>query len=404
MNLSYHIAKRLSTGKNSGTALLVVRIAVIGVACSVAIMIISMAIIKGYQLEIRNKITGFSTHIQISRLDLNNSFETNPIPSDSLMEKQIANQPGITHLQRFAIKPGIIKTTDEFEGVVLKGVDNGYNWSFLNQYMKEGTTLQFDGLVSDEIVVSESLAKRLHLKLHDKITMYFVQDPPRARRFKIKGIYNTGFEDLDKLYVFADIRQVQKLNNWFNGAISGYEITVEDDKKTDEYSAALLPLIPYNLEIRTSSQMHPELFDWLNLLDLNVWVIILLMVVVACINMITALLILIVERTNMIGILKALGLKNRNIRSLFLYMASYLIVLGLIFGNLIGLGLCYSQKLFGWLSLSPEAYFIDKVPIQLIGSDILMINAGSFLVCYLILLIPARYVSRISPSKAIRFE
>ena len=367
-------------------------------------MIISMAIVKGYQLEIINKITGFSTHIQISKLDLNNSFETVPIPTDTVMEQLIAKQPGITHIQRIAIKAGIIKTSKEFEGVVLKGVDANYDWSFLKQYLIEGELPHFDSTVSNDILISSSLANRLHLKLHDGVTMFFVQDPPRARRFNIKGIYNTGFEEMDKLYVFSDIRQVQKLNNWFDGGISGYEINTDDFTKVDERVKELINFTPYNLEIRTTKQMHPELFDWLGLLDLNVIVIIALMVVVACINMITALLILIVERSNMIGILKALGLRNAGVGKVFVYMATYLILLGMFFGNLIGLGLCYLQSNFGWVKLDPEAYFIDKVPVKLFTSDLLFINIGCFVVCYIMLLWPARFVSRILPAKAIKFE
>jgi lipoprotein-releasing system permease protein len=404
LNLSFYIAKRLSTGKHTGTSSLIIRIAVAGVGLSVAIMIISQAIVKGYQLEIKNKITGFSTHIQISKLDLNNSLETIPIMTDTIMERMILKTPGVQSIQRFATKPGIIKTSDEFEGIVLKGIDNHYNWNFLKHYLVEGDTLHFDSAVSNNLLVSRKLASTLKLKLHDRVTVYFVQDPPRARRFNVTGIYDTGFDEMDKLYVFADMRQVQKLNNWFEGAITGYEIYVDDFTQVEKRVNDIVAYVPYNEKVQSSRDLYPELFDWLGLLDLNVIVIIILMVVVACINMMTALLILIVERSNMIGILKALGMNNAGIGRIFLNMAAFLMLSGLFLGNLIGIGLCLSQQYGGWLKLPQESYFISQVPIRMETMDILLINIGSAVFCLLILMLPVRFVNRILPARVIRFE
>ena len=405
MNFPYFIAKRLSTGKRGDTSQLIVRIAVAGVALSIAVMIISLAIVKGYQSEIRNKITGFSTHIQITRLDLNNSYEMNPVMEDSILEKLLREEKGVLHLQRFALKPGIIKTHEDFKGIVLKGTDDTYDWSFIRKYMVSGELFdKNDTSMRTEIILSQIMADQLKLKTGDHVVMYFVQEPLRVRKFKIKGIYKTGFDELDELYAFTDLRHVQKLNNWNREQISGYEILTDDFSKLDETSAAIANLTPYNLQVRTIRDLHPDLFDWLSLLDLNVIVIIVLMIIIACINMVTALLILIVERSNMIGILKSMGAGNLSISKVFIYMAAYLIILGLVCGNIVGIGLCLAQKEWGLIKLSQEAYFISEVPILLSLKDLLLINVVSFLVCYIVLLVPSAFVSRISPAKAIRFE
>ena len=404
-SFSYFIARRLSIQKGSGTSQLIIRIATGAVALSIAVMIVAVAIVKGYQLEIRSKIIGFSTHIQVSHLDMNNSFETTPLYRDSITEYLIHQQPEITHLQPFAIKAGILKTPDEFAGVVLKGVDSVFDWSFINQHMLDGHTLNLNtDEVSQQILLSQNLADKLKLKVNDHVMLYIAQNPPRVRKFKVAGIYNTGLADLDELYAFVDMRQVQKLNSWHPLSISGYEIGVKDYNKLSQTSESLLGILPYNFQIQTIRDLYPQLFDGLSLLDLNVWVILSLMVVVACINMITALLILIIERSNMIGMLKAMGTTNRTVASVFVYMATYLIVWGMIIGNIAGVVLCLSQQYFGWFKLSQDAYYLSEVPILLSWSDIGLINTGSFVVCYLMLLLPARFVSRITPVKAIRFE
>lgn len=405
MNLPFFIAKRLSTNRQSGYSGLIIRIAIAAVAISIAVMIISVAIVKGYKVEIRNKIIGFSTHIQITRLDLNNSYQTTPLVSDTLMEHLIRNQEGIDHVQKFAIKAGIIKTANEFEGLVLKGVDKGYDWRFIQQHLKQGTVLKFqDSATSNGIILSQKTVDKLNLKLGDAVLMYFVQDPPRARKFTLSGIYKSGFDEMDALYAFADIRHVQKLNNWNANEINGYEIGISDYNRLDEMTDKVTGFVPYNMEVKSIRSIHPQLFDWLNLLDLNVLIIIILMIAVACINMSTALLILIVERNNMIGILKALGARNRSVRNLFLYMASYLMIGGMLIGNIIGIGLCWSEQKFAWLKLPQESYYLSEVPVKFDSIDVLLINGGAFLICILVLIIPSRFVLRISPAKAIRFE
>jgi lipoprotein-releasing system permease protein len=404
-SLSYFIARRLSLQKGSGSSQLIVRIAMGAVALSIAVMIVAIAIVKGYQSEIRSKIIGFSTHIQIANLDMNNSFETNPIYRDSVLEKLLRQQPAVTHLQPFAIKAGILKTKEDFAGVVLKGVDSTFDWRFLQQHLTEGQTLTFQPEeTSVDLFISKTVADKLKLSLGDHVLLYIAQQPPRVRKFQVKGIYHTGLAEMDELYAFVDIRQVQKLNKWASTAISGYEVGISDYTRLDAVSAELLVLLPYYLQIHTIRDLYPQLFDWLGLLDLNVWVIIILMIVVACINMMTALLILIIERSNMIGMLKAIGASNTTVGSVFIYMAGYLMVVGMLIGNLIGIALCLSQIYWGWFKLSQEAYYLSQVPIQLEWKDILLVNAGSFIICLLVLLLPARFVSRITPVKSIRFE
>lgn len=404
-SFSYIIARRLSLQKGSGTSRLIIRIATGAVALSIAVMIIAIAIVKGYQSEIRSKIIGFSTHIQITSLDMNNSFETTPIYRDSVLEKLLSTNSHVTHLQPFAIKAGILKTKEDFSGIVLKGVDTSYDWRFLQQHLVSGATLSLrSDSISKSIFLSKVLADKLKLKVGDYVLLYIAQEPPRVRKFLICGIYNTGLEEMDRLYGFVDMRQVQSLNQWSEHAVSGFEIGLKNYAEMEEVSTTLLGLLPYHLEIHTIRDLFPQLFDWLNLLDLNVWVIIILMIIVACINMATALLILIVERSNMIGLLKAMGANNQNVARIFVYMASYLIVWGMIIGNIAGIGICLSQYYGGWFKLSQDAYYLNQVPILLEWTDVLFINIGSFMICYLVLLLPATFVSKVTPIKAIRFQ
>lgn len=405
MDLSFFIARRLSSNRQSGFSGLIIRIAMAAVAISIAVMIIALAIVKGYQYEIRNKITGFSKDIQITHLDLNNSYETAPVIADSAMQRSIESEPGVEHVQRFGIKAGIIKTKEEFEGIVLKGVDQGYDWTFIREHLQSGHVLTLpDSATSNDIVLSRKTADKLNLKLGDPVVIYFVQDPPRVRKFRLTGIYQTGFDEMDALYAFADMRHIQKLNGWTPQQVSGYEVSVAGDRDLDAMVKTVVGYTPYNMEVRSIRQLHPQLFDWLSLLDLNVLIIIVLMVVVACINMSTALLILIVERSNMIGVLKALGAGNVPVGKVFLYMASYLLLGGMLTGNIIGIGLCVSQQQFAWFKLPEEAYYLSQVPIRFSVLDVLLINGGAFIVCLLVLILPSRFVMRITPVKAIRFE
>lgn len=396
------------SNKSSGRSGLIVNIAIAAVAISVAVMLISIAVVQGYKLQITNKITGFSNHIQISRLDFNNSFETNPIYRDAKIEQTLHSDNRIEFIQPYATKAGIIKTSTEFEGIVLKGIDQSFNWDFIQSCLSYGEVfVPNDSSASNKIVISFSTAQKLQLKIGQGLVVYFVQEDgsiPRARKFTISGIYSTGFSDLDALYGVIDIRHIQRLNKWDKNQITGYEVKL---KKYDDLiltASDLLPLMPMYLQVKTIVDVYPQLFDWLGLLDLNVLVIIVLMVVVACINMSTALLILIVERSNMIGMLKAMGTNNKQVQRIFVFMAARLIGKGLLIGNTLGLLICVTQYYLGWIKLDEEAYFLNQVPIFLNALDVLWINIGAFVLCLLIMLLPAQFVSKITPVKAIKFQ
>jgi len=393
--------------KGSSRSGLIVNIAIGAVAISVAVMLISIAVVQGYQQQITNKITGFSNHIQITRLDFNNSFETNPIFKDVKLEKTILQHPKVQFIQPFAIKAGIVKTESDFEGMILKGVDSTFNWQFIQQHLVQGKVLSHADVLHNGIIIPEVLANKLKLKLGDKMIIYFVQDNgslPRARKFMIEGIFNTGFEDLDATYGLIDMLHIQRLNKWDSVQYSGYEIGLTKFDDLNVVADDILSEVPYQLQLKTVTELYPQLFDWLGLLDLNVLVIIVLMIIVACINMSTAILILIVERSNMVGMFKAMGSNNLFIRNIFINIAARLIGRGLFWGNAIGLLFCITQYYLGWIKLNQEAYFLSKVPVLLNWYDVMWINAGAFLVCVIIMFIPATFVSRITPIKAIRFE
>jgi lipoprotein-releasing system permease protein len=391
--------------KGSGFSKLIINLATAAVCVSVMVMILAIAIVKGYQHEVRDKLVGFNAPIQISHLDLNNSFESLPITRDTIFEYLTRKKSDISYLQRYATKAGIIKTENAFEGIVLKGVGNDYHFDFLQSNLKEGKIPSFqDSISSQQILISAITARKLNFRLGDKLYIYFIQDPPRVRKLEIAGIFDSGMGELDELYAFVDIRQVQKLNNWFDNEISGYEIGLKDFDQTHLVQTEMAQITPYNMGLSSIFDLYPALFDWLGLLDMNVLIILVLMVAVASINMITALLILILERTKMIGLMKALGGQDKQISSIFLWMAIHIIAKGLLWGNLIGIGLAMLQDHFSWVKLDQKSYYLNSVPIELGVIDIAMVNIGSFLICIFILLIPVRIVSKVQPIKSIQFN
>jgi lipoprotein-releasing system permease protein len=412
MNFSFFIAKRLMAQKplqrnekGGGFSRLIINLALAAVCIGVMVMILANAIVKGYQHEVRNKLVGFSSPIQISHLDLNNSFESLPIERDTIFEYLAKKRDGVKHLQTYATKAGIIKTKESFEGIVLKGVGKEYHWDFIAQHLIEGDLPNLkDSSTSQQVIISAITARRLNFKLGDNLYIYFIQDPPRVRKLKICGIFDTGMGELDELYAYVDIRQVQKLNNWPSNFISGYEIGLNQFSETSQVRDDLANITPYNMGLSSIFDLYPALFDWLGLLDLNVVIILLLMVSVAAINMITALLILILERTQMIGLLKAMGSSDQQISNIFLWMAANIIIKGLLLGNILGVGLALFQAKFGWVKLDQKSYYLNQVPIELNFMDIVYVNLLSFIICLLILLVPVKMVSRVDPAKSIKFN
>ena len=406
-NVEYFIAKRLFTAKeeNNSYTKPILRIAILAISLSVAVMLISVIVVTGFKNDISNKIIGFGSHITISSFSDNQSYETEPIRIADSLYALILENPDIKHISSFATKAGIIKTNDEILGVVLKGISSNYDWTFFNNNLIEGKCLNLsDSLKTNQVIISENTANILKLGVGDDLIMYFVQDPPRARKFEISGIFNTALVDFDKLFVLGDIKHIQSLNNWNINQVGGVEITVNDFNNLELITEKIYKQIPYNLNAQSIKEKTPQIFDWLDLQDMNVRVILILMLIVGGINMITALLILILERTRLIGVLKALGARNWSIRRVFLYSAVHLIIKGLLLGNTIGLGFAFLQQKFSIISLDPATYYMDTVPIYFNFTHILLLNIGTIIVCYLILIIPSIIITKITPIKAIRFE
>jgi len=414
MNLPYFIAHRLIKGRRQETSFSrpINVIAVTGIALGLAVMIVAVAVLTGFKQQIRNKIVGFGSNIQILNFDSNLSLETVPISDTQPFIPGIRDMDGIRHVQVFATKAGIIKMSEAIQGVVLKGIGSDFDWKFFESNIVDGSVFTVtDTGRTNQVIISKKISDMLRLKTGDSFAMYFVQDPPRSRKFTISGIYETSLEEFDKLYVFCDIGHIKRLNGWTDDQVSGFEIFIDDFDRLDEMTMAVRDEVGYRLledetkfKVTNIRLRYPQIFDWLNFQDMNVFIIITLMLLVAGFNMISGLLILILERTNMIGILKALGSNNTTIRKMFLYQASYLIVKGLFWGNIIGTGLALLQLKTGLISLDPASYYIKTVPVNLELTHIILLNLGTMAVIFLMLLVPSQLISRITPVKAIRYD
>ena len=408
MNFEFFIANRIFSKSKGGFSRPIVRLGVVSVALGLAVMIVSVAIVTGFQKQVRRKVVGFGAEIQIGNFEVNSSYEATPIDKNQTFYPSLDTIDGIKHIQVFAQKAGIIKTADQIEGVILKGVGSDFDWSYFWSKMRKGKAFKVnDSIRTDDVIISMSLATRLNLKVNDPVRMYFViknEMQPRGRKFHISGIYETGLEEFDKLYVLCDIGHIQKLNKWDKNQVGGFEVFIDDFDELDKMGKMVYETIGYKINSKTIKQLYPEIFEWLQLQDMNVLIILALMVLVAGITMISTLLILILERTNMIGILKALGTKNVSIRKIFIYNAVYIIGKGLLWGNLIGVGLCIIQAQFGIFKLNQESYYVSQIPINLNLVSLLYINGGTLLLCTLMLLIPTYIITKISPVKAIRFS
>lgn len=414
MNLELFIAKKI-TINNKGEGNIshpIISIAKISIALGICIMILAVAIVTGFKSEITNKVIGFGSHIQISNYDNNSSFETQPIDKNLISKEKIESLPGVAHLQSFATKPGILKTKSEIQGVVLNGIEKDFDWSFFKSHLVDGNIINVqDSAKSNEILISKKLSQLLHLKIGDKLSVYFIQQPPRERRFTISGIFNTGMEEFDKLFLICDMRHIQKLNDWTENQVSGYEIFIEnfDDLEYIEQQVRGITASAFTedgagLKVRTIVRKYPQIFSWLDMLDVNVWIILSLMVLVAGFNMISGLLIIILEKTNMIGILKALGTPNWSVRKIFLYQSSMIIGKGMFWGNIVGILFCLLQHHFQIIPLDPTNYYVDTVPINLKVSHLILLNVGSLIITVSMLLIPSYLITKITPAKAIQFD
>ena len=411
MNYELFLAKRIIAAKQykSSISSPIIKIAITAISLGIIIMLISIATGVGLQQKIKEKISGFNGHVQITNFEDNNSQITvTPISIDQPFFPNFKNVEGIKNVQVFATKAGIIRTESDFEGVIFKGVGAEFDWSFFNSYLTEGTVLTVSDKISNSVLISKTTADRLDLKVGDKFNLFFVKDdpskPPNVRVFSVSGIYNTGFKEFDENYVLGDIKHIQRLNKWERNEIGGFEVLLNDFDELEQKGNEIYQNISSTLNAQTISEKYPAIFEWLQLFNTNIVVIIGIMILIAGINMITALLVLILERTQMIGILKALGSSNWSIRKVFLYNAAYLITIGLFWGNLIGIGLLLIQKYGGVIQLNPESYYVSEAPVYIGIEYILLLNVGTLILCLIMLLIPSYIVSKISPIKAIKFD
>ncbi len=403
--------------KNRAISAPVVKIAIGSIALGMSVMIITLSIVTGFKSEIKSRAIGFAGHIVISAYTNNNSFEQEPVSTKADFLNTLKKNPEIKHIQPFATKNAIIKTAFENQGIIIKGVDKTYDWSFIKQYLQAGFIPTYnDSVTSDKILVSQTIANKLGIKTGDKLITYFVSKKniddtvanisyeQRVRKFEVSGIYQTGFSDVDDNIVFADLKQIQRLNYWSTNQVGGFEIELNDFEKLDELVEDVDGEAGQGMEARSVKALYPTLFSWLDLLNSNAAIIIVLMILVAIINMISALLILILERSNTIGILKALGANNALVQKVFLYQSGRMLLSGLFIGNFAGVLLIWLQTKFKFVSLNPETYYVSYVPTDINLWHILFLNLLTIVCCLVMMLLPVLVISKITPIKSLRFK
>jgi len=410
LKLEYFIAKRLITAKDhkSSISAPIIKIAITAIALGMIMMIVSIATGIGLQQKIRQKVSAFNGHIIISGYNDNNSdVSTDPVSIHQSFYPKFKNVEGITHVQAVASKAGIIRTESAFEGIIFKGVGKDYQTDNLKEYLIQGRLPNVKSNLNEEVVISQYLCNRLGLKLGDKFVTYFMKENSEGynlRNFKIVGIYNSGFQEFDASYIIGDIRHVQRINKWHPDQIGSFEVFIDDFTQIQQKGKEVYQETASTLDTQTIEEKFYYIFEWLKLFDFNIIVILIVMIAVSTINMVVALLVLILERTQMIGILKSIGANNWSIRKIFLYNAAYLIGRGLLWGNAIGIGLLLLQKYFGIIKLNPESYYVNEAPVDINLFYILLLNIGTVAICLLVLLIPSYIITKITPSKSIRFE
>ncbi len=408
MNFEYYIAKRIAPGRTETFAKPVVRIAILSIALGLALILASVAIVIGFKHSISHKMLGFAAPIQVIPFDQNKSMEESPLTVQASFLKKLKANPDINHIQFVAQKAGVLKTKYQMQGIILKGVDAAYDWTFLRKNLNAGQLPDFKTKeASRDVLISKKLANKLLLKVGDPVRIWFVSGQHAGalgRKLLVAGIYSTGIDEFDSRFVICDLRQIQALNGWNPHQVGSIELEVKDLTHVRIVAQRIYKSIPYNLNIQTVYDKYPEVFSWLSLLDTNVVVILVLMLIVAGITMISTLFILIIERTGMVGILKTLGANNNSIRKIFLYKATYIILWGMFWGNLLGIGFYSIQYYFHLFKLNAQNYYVSYVPVELHWPGFLLINTGVFLLSILMLILPSFYITRITPSRALRYE
>ena len=412
MNFEYFIARRIAAHKDykSSISAPIIKIAILAISLGMITMLISVATSVGLQKKIKEKVSAFNGDLIITNFDTNNSDDSQvPISMQQDFYPNFTISDNVSHIQITASKGAVIRTQTDFEGVIVKGVGPDYNWSYFEDFLTKGVLPTYTApQMSNQVLISQYLANRLGLKVGDKALTYFFNKnsstPPRTRAFTISGLYNSGFQEFDAQFIIGDIRHIQRLNKWEPDQIGAFELFVKDFDFIEQTNNEVYDAIGSMLDTQTIRNRFYAIFEWLELFDFNVVLIIVMMIIVAGFNMITALLVLILERTKMIGILKAMGSDNWSVRKIFIYNSMYLVGVGLIWGNIIGIGLLLLQQHFNLFALDPNTYYVSQVPVYLHWSYIVALNFGTLILCFLILLIPSYIISKISPVKAIRFE
>lgn len=413
MNTEFFIAKRFSFDKEGKKVLSrsIVRLSVFAIALSIAVMIISLAVVTGFKQEIRNKVVGFGSHIQILNFDSNNSYESSPVSAHQDFLPQLYSIRQVRHIQTFVTKPGIIKAGRENQGIIAKGIGSDFDPAFFEDNLTGGKVLKINDSVTNDLMISRKLADMLRLNVGDELPVFFFAERPRVRRLKILGIYQTSLDEFDKQFVFLDKRHLQKIYGWAEDEVSGFEILIDDYKNLREVTYAVRDIAGFHfledgsrLRVLSIDEKYPQIFQWLNLLNMNVWVILTIMIVIALINMISGLIIMILDRTNSIGLLKALGASNNGVETIFRYQSLFLIIKGLGIGNIIALSACILQDKFQLLKLDQASYFIDFVPVNLNLPIVLLPNLGALAIIYFAMYLPTMMISRIDPVKTLRFN
>ena len=409
MNIAAFIARRIAFNHQKSFSRFVIRLSIAATIISVTVMILTLTFASGFQKTISHKVFSFWGHIRIqsyysARVAI---AEETPIHRNDSVTGLKQINPAIKTVQAFATKNAILKTAESIEGILFKGVEKDYDFNNLQQFMVEGRWVSFtDSGYSNEINLSAYTAGLLKLKVNDQVLIYFIQPgaPPRPRKLKVAGIYKTGIEDYDKLIAIGDLKLIQRLNDWNADQIGGYEIFLHDFNRMHEVSEEIVPEIPVGLQSNTIKDIYPSIFDWLALQNKTIFIVLAIMIGIAILNLITCLLILVLERTRMIGVLKALGARNYTVRGVFLYHGAVITFVGLFFGNVVALLIAYLQQRFGFIRLPEDAYYISKAAVDIVWWQILAVNIGTFAVCFLVLLIPTIIVKRVQPIKAIQFR
>ena len=415
LNLPLFIARKIYSGKTEGKQVSrpAIRIATAGVAIGLAVMLISVSVVLGFKHTIRDKVIGFGSHIQVGSFMTLQTGDFYPIQMDDSMLTVLKTIPGVKHVQRYAMKQGILKTDHDFLGVIFKGIGAEYDTTFLHQNMRQGHIPRFtDNASSNKILISQSIADKLGVKANDKIYSYFIdKNGVRTRRFTIEGVYQTNLSQYDDITCFTDLYTAVKLNGWEDDQTTGAELTVKDFNQLDDVENLVVKKVNRTLDhygetysSKTIRELCPQIFSWLDLLDLNVWIILALMIAVAGVTMISGLLIIILERTVMIGILKALGARNKTIRHTFMWFAAFIIGKGMLIGNIVGLGLISLQQFTGLVKLNPQTYYVNTVPVEYNIPLFIILNVATLLICLFVLIAPSYLISHIHPAKSMRYE